>query len=186
MQKPLPLTINLAKNRGENFWDHFIEWALTIGRVVIIITELIALGAFLYRFSLDQRLVNLHDHIAQEQAIVNLLKSNETTFRNLQDRLALAKAVMDQSANTNKTFSDVIQLIPPSMQVSTFLMTQDNIKIDGSLASIAVLRDFVDKIKAYPQVTSVSVDKIQTNTSSATIGITITATLKKPKSNFLL
>src|SRR6185312_966933 len=93
MQKTSSITINLAKHRGESFVDRFIRFALTTGRVVVILTEVIALGAFLYRFTLDRTLVDLHDRIQQGQAVVNLLKDNETTFRNLQDRLALASTL---------------------------------------------------------------------------------------------
>ncbi|MDE2025485.1 MAG: hypothetical protein KGJ07_03255, partial [Patescibacteria group bacterium] len=77
-------TINLVRGRRPRVLDQFVGWALTIGRVVVILTELIALGAFLYRFGLDRQLVDLHDKIAQEQSIVDLLKQNENSYRNLQ------------------------------------------------------------------------------------------------------
>lgn len=178
MQKPQLLTINLAKNRGETFWDRFISWALTAGKLLVIFTEGIALIAFLYRFSLDQQLVNLHDHIAQQTAIVNLLKNNEASFRNLQGRLLLAKNVMNESDNFTKIFNDLLTIIPNDMQVTTFQMTTDTLRIEGTIQSITSLRNLVDKLKAYPLVTSVSLDKIQTNTSTATVGVTLTILLK--------
>lgn len=178
MQKPQLLTINLAKNRGETFWDRFISWALTAGRIIIILTEVIALGAFLYRFSLDRQLVDLHDHISQQTAVVNLLKNNEASFRNLQNRLTLAKNGMDEVNQTTKIFFDMLAMIPSDMDVSTFQMTPDTVRIEGTLGSIASLRSLVDKIKAYPQVSSVSLDKIQTNTATATISVSLSITLK--------
>lgn len=178
MEKPQLLTINLAKNRGDSFWDTFISWALTVGRVVVILTEGIALAAFLYRFSLDRQLVDLHDHIQQQTAVVNLLKNNEATFRNLQNRLSVAKNVMTSANSFTKSFVDILKLIPSDMQVATFQMTPDAVRMEGTLQSITSLRTLVDNLKAYPQVSSVSLDKIETNTSTATVGVTLTILLK--------
>ena len=180
MQKSPMLAVNLAKNRGESFWDRFIAWAMTAGRVIIILTEAIALAAFLYRFSLDQQLVSLHDHISQQKAILDLLKTNEASFRNLQARIALAKDVTDQTTTFTKVFNDITTIIPSDMQVTTFNMTQDNVSLEGTLQSISSLRSLVDTLKAYPQVSSVSIDKIQTNTSTATLSVSLTILLKTP------
>lgn len=178
MEKPQALSINLAKNRGENFWDHFIAWALNAGRILVIFTEALALLAFLYRFSLDRKLVDLHDHISQEQAVLNLLKNNEATYRNLQSRLTLAKNTMTAASQSIKTFKDVLTIIPSDMNVTTFQISGNNVQIEGTLQSIPSLRSLVDKLKAYPLVTSVSLDKVQTNTSTATIEVSLAITLK--------
>lgn len=178
MEKPQLLTINLAKHRGDTFWDTFVSWALTIGRVVVILTEGIALAAFLYRFSLDRQLVDLHDHIQQQTAVVNLLKNNETTFRNLQNRLSVAKNVIKSADIFTSTFTDILALVPSDMTLTTFQMTPTAVRMEGSLSSITSLRTLVDKLKGYPHVTSVSLDKIETNTSTATVGVTLTILLK--------
>ncbi len=178
MEKPQSLSVNLAKNRGETFWDRFISWALTAGRIVVILTEGIALSAFLYRFSLDRQLVDLHDHISQEQAVVNLLKNNEASYRNLQSRLLLAKNTMTSAQQSTKTFNDILHIIPSDMVVTAFQMTEDSIRLEGSVQTITSLRHLVDQLKIYPLVTSVSLDKIQTNTSTSSISVSLSVQLK--------
>ena len=56
-------TINLLPNQGENLTTKFFNWALSIGRLLIILTEMVALATFLYRFGLDAQIVDLHDKI---------------------------------------------------------------------------------------------------------------------------
>src|SRR5258706_9366482 len=94
--------INLAKGRGQTFLDRFLNWALSIGRVVVIVTEAVALTAFLYRFNLDRQIIDLHSRINQEQIIVKLLNNNETTFRSLQDRLSLINKLSQQAPERAK------------------------------------------------------------------------------------
>src|SRR3989344_9329514 len=81
-------SINLYKGKSRNFIDRFILWTLSAGRLIIILTEILALSAFLYRFSLDRNLIDLNDKIKNEEIILNYLKKNEENFRSIQDRLS--------------------------------------------------------------------------------------------------
>lgn len=181
MAKATDININLAKNRGESFLDRFIGFALTIGRVLIIVTELIALAAFLYRFTLDRTLSDLHDRITQQEAVVNLLKDNESTFRNIQARLSLANALTKQGNQLPSYLQDVVSFAPVDMNIQTIAVATDAIRIEATVQSVDSLTHFVDKLKLYAPIASVSIDKIDNQTLTGTIIVSITATLKKQK-----
>jgi hypothetical protein len=181
MQKTPDLGINLAKNRGESIVDRFISFALNTGRVLVIGTELIALGAFLYRFSLDQTLVQLHDSVQQQEAIVNLLKDNEKTFRGLQNRLSLSSTLIKQGSIFPKLLSDVFSFAPSDMNIHTLSLAPDGIRVEATVQSVDSLSNFVDKLKAYPAVSGVSLDRVSNQTETATITVDITALLKPIK-----
>lgn len=171
--------INLAKGRGETFFDRFLFWALNAGRVIVILTEVLALGAFLYRFSLDRKLSDLHDRIVQEDAVVKLLKNNEATFRNLQDRLSLAKTVIANTSTVMTTFTNIVDFIPADVTVRSISYSGDSIRIDATAQSISSLTSVIDKLKAYPTISTVSVDRIDNRTSTGIIAIVVSATFKK-------
>ena len=176
MQKDFP-SINLSKSQT-SLTDRFINWALTFGRLVIIITEVVALSAFIYRFSLDRQLVDLHSKITQEQAIVNYLKNSESNYRNLQSRLSLAANYSSLSQERIKIFSDVIGFAPQNMIFNSLSLFSNNIRIDADVSSFASLNTFINSLKNYPAIDTVSVDKIENKPSSAVITVNITATLK--------
>ncbi len=173
------LNINLVKNRKPKLFDQFIGWSITIGRAVIILTEALALGAFLYRFNLDRQLVDLHDKIVQEQNIVAFFKKNEDTYRNLQDRLTLAKAAIQSENQTIKTYSDIINLVPSDVSISSITYTAANMRIETQAQSISSISKFVDQLRQYTQITSVSIDNIENKTSTGVITVGITAILKQ-------
>src|SRR5258708_19931440 len=103
--------INLL-GRNVSFVDRFVNWALTVGRAVVIATEVIALSAFLYRFSLDRQLIDIHSKIKQEQAVVGYLKPNEDIYRNLQTRLSLASSFSPQSRDEIKLIKYIVDFTP--------------------------------------------------------------------------
>lgn len=171
-------SINLV---GENvsFVDRFITWALTIGRLVVILTELIALSAFFYRFTLDRELIDLHEKIKQEQSVVLFLKDNEDTFRNLQNRINLAGNFGTITAGKVGILSDLVSFAPPGVSFNTIAVQEDRVRINFNTNSVSSLSEFVDKLKKYGKIGSVIVEKIENKPSNATIIVSITAVLKQ-------
>lgn len=172
-------SINLLGNKQGSIFDKFIDWALTIGRLVVILTEIIALSAFLYRFTLDRQLIDLHSKIKQEEAIVGYLKGEEETYRNLQDRIAVASTFFESGGKDVKVFNDIVGLAPLGMTFNDLTLTKNNIKIDANFQFISSLRAFVNSLKSYPNIKNVSIEKIENKLSNALISVSITAALKE-------
>jgi len=178
-------SINLLKNNKNGFFERAINWALTVGRVLIIATELIALLAFLYRFGLDQQLIDLHTKIKQEQQIVALQKQNEEVYRNLQDRLAIASLSTSETQQNIKIIKDVIGFAPVGMTFTNFSFSQDAFSVQANVNSVTALSIFISSLKKYPEVKSVSLDKIENKTASATISVSISIILNKQKGGLI-
>lgn len=172
-------SINLVKGQDKGFFDKFINWALTVGRLVVILTQLVALSAFLYRFSLDRRLIDLHDQISQKQAVVKLLKQKEDTYRNIQGRLALAATFIKTGQETTQIFSDILRLAPPDFIFNNIVVSQDIVRIDASVNSVSSLANFIRDIKSYKETSSVSLDRIENKTVGTAIVVSIAVRLKK-------
>ncbi|MBI1982296.1 MAG: hypothetical protein HYY87_03730 [Candidatus Levybacteria bacterium] len=173
------IAINLVKGQDKGFLDKFINWALTVGRLVVILTELVALLAFLYRFSLDRQLIDLHDQISQKQAVVKLLKQNEDAYRSIQERLFLTSTLIKSGQETTQIFSDILNFAPPDFTFNNILLSQDTVRIDASAQSVSSLTGFIRDIKSYKKTSSVSLDKIENKTVGSAIAVSITVRLKK-------
>jgi len=173
-----PSSINLLKSDKNETLEQIINWVLTIGRVLVISVELIALLAFLYRFSLDSQLQDLNTQIKQRQTIVAFQKQNEDTYRNLQQRLKLISDTSISETQTVKIYYDILSFAPTGMTFNNVALSDNNILIEVNVDSIAPLGVFTNILKKYPSVESISVDKIQNNTTGSTITATISITLK--------
>jgi hypothetical protein len=176
MQKN-PQSINLLR-RQANVVERFLSWSLTIGRLVVILTEVIALGAFIYRFSLDSQLIDLHSKISQEQTVVNYLKDSEATYRNLQDRLTNAAKFSDLGTARFKAYMDIASFAPRGLAFTNLSLFEDRVRIEANIDSINSLNTFVNSLKKYPSIDTISIDKIQSRPAEAVIAVTITANFK--------
>ncbi|MEK7450557.1 MAG: PilN domain-containing protein [Patescibacteria group bacterium] len=174
-----PTSINLLRNEQISVLDKVINWALTVGRLLVILTELIALSSFLYRFSLDRQLIDLHSKIKQEQAIVAILKNNEDKYRNLQDRLSLASSFSNSENATPKIFQDVIRFAPSDMTFNSLTLNKNGINIDASIQTTSSLSSFVNSLTNYPLIKTVAISNIENKPLSSSIAVSITASLKQ-------
>lgn len=176
-QKHSP-TINLAHKRT-SYVDQFINWALTLGRLIIMVTFFVGLSAFAYRISLDWKIIDLREKITQQQKIINLLAEEEKKYRNLQDRLTTAALLSNKGTDTLSLLKVVIASTPPDIIFDNVSLGNDRLKIVARAHSIASLASFVGVLRKNPSIQTLSVDKIENKTASATIFVSVTAITKK-------
>lgn len=172
-----PSSINLATGKQIPFFDKFVNWALTAGRLIVIFTEIVAVAAFIYRFSLDNRLVDLHEKIKDKQTLISLLKQDENKYRNLQDRITLASTFSTKSTKINTIIHDINDLIPKEILVNDLTLNIDKINLSLSIASTSLLTNFINLLKDYPEIKSISIDSIE-NKPSLGLLVNITASLR--------
>ncbi len=171
-------SINLIKSRV-NILDELLKWALTVGRLLVIITELIAFSTFIYRFSLDRKLIDLHTKIKQEQAIVGNLKDREALYRNLQERISVISTITEKGNKSVKILNDVTKLTPTEITFNSFVIENNQISIDSSVQSISSLSKFIALLRDYPQASSVTINKIDNQSLTSAINVLITVKLKE-------
>lgn len=174
-------SINLLPNKGHGLTDQFLSWALTIGRLLIILTETLALSVFLYRFSIDMKIVDLNDVIKNQSAIVQQFRTVEATSRNLQERIALANQQINEESSTASIFSDVIDMGRGGITFKSVVVSDSLVKIQIQTRRGSDLNEFINKLRTYHAVESVSIDSVENKISSALIIANITAQLKGAK-----
>lgn len=172
-------SINLVKkNKGETI-DQIINWAQTTGKILIIFVQIITLSALIYRFILDNQLRDIHTKIKQDQVVLQSLKKNEETYRNLQDRLSLISSVSDIGATNVKVFKDIIGFAPIGMTFTNFALTDNGIILEANVNSVTPLSIFVNSLKKYENTDTISINKIENKTSNAVIVVNLSITLKQ-------
>ena len=114
----------LPKSEFElSFWGKFLKWSLTAGRYIIILTEMVVIGAFLSRFKLDKDLSDLTEAINGKKAILEALASTEKTFRKTQSNLEIAQKAINTKPKTLDLWNETVQTMPPEIILTTASFT---------------------------------------------------------------
>lgn len=139
---------------------HFLTWALSVGRYIVIFIELVVLLAFLSRFKFDRDLSDLYDKIQQKQAQITAYSDFETEFRLFQQRLEELNTLAKQQTPSREIIENVTQAIPDDVSLNILQLTEDQVKISGTTLSDAGLKVFVKNLSAAGKLTGLNLSSI--------------------------
>jgi len=172
-----PVKINLIGQPKELLEKIFSEWAVNFGRVIIVLTELVALSALGYRFFIDRQIIDLHDEIKVKESIISNSsnKTKENEYRDIQMRLATIKTYTLE-ANTT---SSVLQAVYDKTDSTNFAIEQlaystGVITLTGSAFSIFALNDFATSMKALETVKTITMDNVESSENAIEFSMSIT------------
>lgn len=171
-------SIDLIKGK-QSLSDEIIKWALSFGRLLIILVEIVAFSAFIYRFSLDRKLVDYNDKIRNEQAIIVATKDREAVYRSLHERIATVKRVTTTGNIYEKMLNDIVASTPPEVTYNTFFVENGKLNLEINVTSITSMTEFVKFLQSYPQIDSVSVTGINNISGENAVKVSLVARLKE-------
>lgn len=93
-------------------------WIISVGRVVIIVTELIAFSVFVGRIKLDRELTDLTDALENQLIILQNAKEFERDFKDLQERLEIIRDLRQNQVPAGATLSLLSPLLPPEVELT--------------------------------------------------------------------
>ena len=161
MQNSPHVKINLIGKARVSVADNFLRWAVTVGRIVIVATELVALAALLYRFTIDRKIIDLHDQIKKAQIFVKAQSAKEEDFKSIQERLLNIKATEEDTKAKIEIMNEILDSIARGNFSSTNLtVAQHTISINGIAFSIFPINSFLEKLKENPNVVSITLDEV--------------------------
>jgi len=160
----------------------FLKWLLTIGRWIIISTELIVIMAFLSRFKLDRDLTNITEDIKQKQAIISTSSDFEKEFRFLQKRIAAIENLNKNRQEANKVLYFLAAATPVGIKIDSFNLMENEIALMADANSEFSLATFLKNLKAAPEIETVNLYQVNSD-SERGLGVkfNIIAELKTEK-----
>jgi len=153
----------------------FLKWLLTVGRYIVIFTELIVILAFLSRFKLDRDLTNLYEQIENKQAIIQSYADFEADFRFLQEQLTTIQALRQEQLQTKQLVEEIAALTPIDVYFSDLSVTGDKASLTANALSEAGLATFINNLKRSDRFSNLEIGSLAIGTGE---GIGINFTLK--------
>ena len=170
-------SINLLRSTQAQFWDKFLQWALTVGRFLIILTETVALSAFVYRFTLDRQIIDLADSIKEKQIIVSLYKDAEPRYRNLHERLTFVEKTASAEDAKTALLKEFVSLAQGHVAYQSLTIGEKTVDMEVSTNSTGSLSEFLQGVKSLPEVKSVNISRVENKAANGVVLVSITAEL---------
>lgn len=178
---PVKDKINLLpKDQFENTpIGKFVDWAINVGRWIVVFTELIVICAFLSRFYFDTELSNLFDEIRIKKSMIEANTTFEDNFRQIQEKIKMVKTLLAGENIPSTLFTDIAKIMPLDLTFKNISVSGDSISMSGYCLSENGLRAFLSGLKGIPSLTKINVGNLAQKETLAGIEFNITAELKK-------
>lgn len=157
-----------------------LKWALTVGRYIVVFTELIVIAAFLSRFKLDRDLTDLHEEIGEKVAVIQAASDFEKEFRFLQKRVTTIKELKEGQPEAEEIITQLASLIPVNVTLSDLNVRGRKVTLTATALSESGLATFLNNLKASNRFRNVVLSEVVSGrTKEIGISFSLTTDLAK-------
>lgn len=141
--------------------DRMTFFGLNYLRYIIVITQLIVIGVFFYRFQIDQRIIDLKESVEQKKEIVKIV----LPLLNEAAKIDKKTSIIDETLLQQEKFSGMLEYFIasfPETVILTNLEIKDGaIKIMGDASNAKDLQSFYATLKKENKFKTVSLQNIK-------------------------
>lgn len=159
----------LPKSAPSGTATEAVHWALTVGRYLVIFTEIIALGAFLVAIWLSKEKNDLKTTIKQRQAEVNAYqtcdpdnpdKFCEDRFRRIQNQINQVTALDTAQIENNPVLTEFLTLLPVGIKLDDLSLDKNQITFAGTLPSETELQTLIESFNSSAKINSLDITSL--------------------------
>jgi len=127
-------------------WEKIYVWALGTARIIVIIVELIVVGAFVSRVVVDTQGKRLDKNLETRQATLSAFKETETGYRIIQAKATNYKVVWENASNYAAALQELDNLLSANYANLRISIDKDFVTIRGE-GDINQIENFETKFK---------------------------------------
>lgn len=146
-----PKSINFLEpiNQDSDMLAGAFSWISTVGKNLLIIVEIVVLGAFFARFFMDERSNNLTDKINAHVDVLenDTWKQSSVKYDNLQNLLFDVKNIETGQTLNSSLVSEILSNIPMTLNVQSFSFNGTRVSIALTTPNFKALKDYEDSLK---------------------------------------
>lgn len=146
--------------------SRLLRWLTTVGRFIIVFTELLVISAFLSRFWLDRKNSDLSEILRQQKAILESTKEFEKSFTLLQQKLKVIDDFYTTRPNYVSQINSLVRSTPPDIFFTSVLLDRnDQLQLTCTISASALnhqtVQGFITNLSLNPEISLVDVKSIQ-------------------------
>lgn len=139
--------INLIEKKEQSFVEKLTFFGLNYLRYIIVITQLVVIGVFFYRFQIDQRIIDLKEGVDQKKEIVEIV----LPLLNEASKIDKKTLIIEDTLLQQKKFSGIVDYLlssfPETIILTNMEIKGESIKMTGDAINAQHLQDFYNLLK---------------------------------------
>lgn len=150
-KKSEPKSINFLEpiNEESEMLSGAFTWITTAGKALLIVVEVVVLGAFLGRFLMDEKSNDLSEKINAQITVLenDTWRQSSVRYDNLQNLIVdIGNVETGQSLNSS-VVAGILSNIPMTLNIESFSFNGSRVSISLRTPNFKALKDYEDSLK---------------------------------------
>src|SRR3989344_8405452 len=160
--------INLLPRKGfqTSTAGRILAWILSTFRIIVIVTEIIVMIAFLSRFWFDAQNTDLNEKIQQKQAVLAASKDFELRFKDVQDRLEIFSNLTDNKMKNSEILTLITRSIPSDVILTKLAVAKESFLLTGSTSNEKSIQQLIVNLASNQNFNNLGLLGINTDTTN--------------------
>lgn len=141
-----------------------MSWASSVGRYLVIFTEIVVILSFASRFTLDRQLNDLNGNILQQSYLVESFGNLENDVRKIQKKTEYLKQ-QQSKVNPINLLEIVRSSLPREVFLNSITLRGDSVSITGETEIAEALSAMVISLTRKRAVSALYVESVQNRTN---------------------
>ncbi|MFA7301403.1 MAG: PilN domain-containing protein [Candidatus Shapirobacteria bacterium] len=155
-----------------------IRYLTTIGRYIIVFTELIVISAFISRFWLDRQNSDLSEVLRQQKAILESTADFEKEYVSLQSRLKYIDTQYKNQPNYIQNIQSLVSSIPLDVFFQNFTISRNKAQVSMYSYQEDSLVNLIVNLSLNPNIKTVNIQKIEKKSKDSKFFVDISLEFK--------
>jgi len=180
---PVKREISLLPDESNNnsFSARVIRYLTTVGRYIIVFTELIVISAFISRFWLDRQNSDLSESLRQQKAILESTSEFEKEYTSLQGRLKYISDNYKNQPNYIENIKAIVSSVSPDVFFQKLSVNPDDAILSLYSYQEDSLVSTIVNMSLNPNFSAIDIRKIEKKSKDSKYFVDLLLTFK-PKS----
>jgi len=158
--------INLLTEKKDSVPDRIIYFSLNYLRYILVITQIVVIFVFFYKFKVDQEIIDLKEAADQKKEIIEVSQSLLKDAAAAEFKINQIKPIIDKQSHLIEEINYLLSVFPEPIFLSKMIIDEDKISMGGSSSNVLVIKQFYQKLlkdKKFTQVNLVNLKKAEIN-----------------------
>ncbi len=140
-------------------------WVLTVGRYIVIFTELVVITGFIIRIVLDRNLNRINEDLFKQKAILASYLQTELRVRRVDKQYVTVTRIKQEQRHIGQLLEKIGQLAPKDLRFSLLNIEPESMEISAVVLSPEGFSTFLGSLQADPAIGDLILESVESGSA---------------------
>ena len=147
---------------AERSIGRLLLWILTVGRYIVIFTELIVIAGFVTRVILDRNLTHVNEDLFEQKALLASYQPVELRLRRIDQQFTMYSQIRGDQLDAYQLLDDLTRITPVDLRYEFLDISKEGLDIRAVALSPEGFASLITQLQADPKFSDLLLNSVQT------------------------